>query len=229
MSVVVRGILILALGVALLAVPPIRGIVAEVSALLTTSDLDPLRNYLRGYGPWAPAASVGLMLLQSLLVPLPAFPIIYANGLLFGALWGGLLSWGSAQAAAAACFGLAHWLGRPAVERLVSRPALDWCDRFLARYGPYAVFLARLTPVVSFDLVSYAAGLTPMSFWAFAVATAFGAAPAIFLYAALGDAGLWSPSGLLPALGAVALLTLLGFLLRRRHPGDRRGPESRRS
>jgi uncharacterized membrane protein YdjX (TVP38/TMEM64 family) len=48
------------------------------------------------------------------------------------------------------------------------------------------VFASRLLPFVSFDLVSYAAGLTVLSWWRFAVATLAGIVPASFLLAHFG-------------------------------------------
>ncbi len=48
------------------------------------------------------------------------------------------------------------------------------------------VFASRLLPFISFDLVSYAAGLTVLSFWRFAVATLAGILPASFLLAHFG-------------------------------------------
>ena len=48
------------------------------------------------------------------------------------------------------------------------------------------VFISRLLPFISFDVVSYAAGLTPLSFWRFVVATLAGIIPASFLLAHFG-------------------------------------------
>lgn len=120
------------------------------------------------------------MQVQALVAPLPAFPLMYANGLLFGTLWGGLLSWASILVPAVLCFGL-------------------------------AIFVARLIPLTSFDLLSYAAGLTRMRLGPFCLATGLGMAPAIFLSAAAGDLGVWSPWALgvgLAAIGALAALTM---------------------
>ncbi|MEP7283506.1 MAG: VTT domain-containing protein [Rubrivivax sp.] len=47
------------------------------------------------------------------------------------------------------------------------------------------VFFSRLLPFLSFDLVSYAAGMTVLEFWRFAVATLAGIAPTSFLLAHL--------------------------------------------
>ena len=155
--------------------------------LLWAGDLGGVREHLRGFGPWAPIVAFALIQIQALLAPLPSFPLIYANGLLFGTLWGGLLSWVSVLVSAALCFGLARCWGRPVVERIVSPAALRRADALFARRGTLAVLLARLLPLTAFDLVSYAAGLTPMRLAPFLVATAIGMTPATFLMAWAGD------------------------------------------
>ena len=50
-----------------------------------------------------------------------------------------------------------------------------------------AVFATRLMPFLSFDVVSYAAGLSPLKPWRFAIATLLGVLPASFLLAHFGD------------------------------------------
>lgn len=49
------------------------------------------------------------------------------------------------------------------------------------------VFVSRLLPFISFDIVSYAAGLTVLSFWRFALATLAGIVPMSFLLAHFGE------------------------------------------
>lgn len=49
------------------------------------------------------------------------------------------------------------------------------------------VFGSRLVPFISFDAVSYAAGLTPLTFWRFALATLAGVVPISFLLAYFGE------------------------------------------
>ena len=165
-----------------------------------------MREHLRGFGPWAPVVAFVLIQLQAVLAPLPSFPVVYANGLLFGTLWGGLLSWVSVLVSAALCFGLARWGGRPLVERLVSPSALRRADALFARHGALAVLLARLLPVTAFDLLSYAAGLTPMRLLPFLVATGIGMTPATLLTAWAGDHGGGASGPLIGwALGIAAL------------------------
>lgn len=75
------------------------------------------------------------------------------------------------------------------------------------------VFATRLMPFVSFDAVSYAAGLTPLAFWRFAVATLVGVAPASFVLAHFGAEMLSAEARRIElaalALGVVVLLPVL--------------------
>jgi uncharacterized membrane protein YdjX (TVP38/TMEM64 family) len=96
----------------------------------------------------------------------------------------------------------------------VSTCALEWADRSVLRFGPYAIFFARLIPLTAFDLLSYAAGLTPMRLLPFSLATGLRMAPAIFLSAAAGDAGIRSPWALVAGLLGIAVLAGAAALCR---------------
>lgn len=209
----VRWTILLGLGAILailyLVLPPFKAQMQRAALLLARADIREVKEYLRGFGPWAPLVSGLLMVFQSVAAPLPAFVITFANGLLFGAWWGTLLSWSSAMVGAAVCFGISRLFGRPVVERLVGRRSLELTDRFFQRYGRYAVLLARLIPVISFDVVSYAAGLTAIGWGEFLLATGLGQLPATVVYSVLGQEmtrtariGLWA------AVGVLALLVL---------------------
>lgn len=180
------GLLILVLGVLYLVVDSFRDEVNRAIRVLTSGDVEAVRDYILSYGAWAPVVSAALMVLQALLTFVPSSILAFANGLAFGAFWGGMLSLVSAAVAAAISFGIAHALGRTVVEAMVGKRSLGSADKWFARYGAYAVLVARLIPVVSFDVVSYAAGLTRMSFLRFLLATTVGMAPATFVYAYLG-------------------------------------------
>jgi uncharacterized membrane protein YdjX (TVP38/TMEM64 family) len=194
-------------GLALLSVSlPLRAGLFHVARLLADGELPGVREHLRGFGPWAPIVAFALIQTQALVAPLPSFPVIYANGLLFGTLWGGLLSWVSVLVSAALCFGLARCWGRPVVERLASPAALRRADALFARHGTLAVLLARLLPLTAFDLLSYAAGLTRMRLAPFLVATAIGMTPATFLMAWAGDMGGASLGALVGGMVGIAAL-----------------------
>jgi uncharacterized membrane protein YdjX (TVP38/TMEM64 family) len=198
------------------AVPGVRTTINAGVAALDPRDIGRLRDFLLGFGPLAPVISFVLMVLQSVAAPLPAFVITIANGLLFGAFWGSLLSWSSAMAGAALCYGIAKALGRPVVERLVGDAPLAKSDSIFERYGTHAVLIARLIPLISFDVVSYAAGLTRMGFVPFMVATGIGQLPATVVYSVLGQNIGSGPQAALWTVSALLSLVVLGLALRGR-------------
>lgn len=126
------------------------------------------------------------MILQSVAAPLPAFVITFANAAIFGWINGAILSWISSMAGATLCFYIAKFLGRDTVEKLTSKFALKSVDKFFDTYGKYTILIARLLPFVSFDLISYAAGLTSMNFISFFIATGIGQLPATIVYSYVG-------------------------------------------
>jgi uncharacterized membrane protein YdjX (TVP38/TMEM64 family) len=182
---------------------------------LSRGDLEGIRDYVRAWGAWGPAMSAFIMMFQSVLAPLPAFVVTIANGFLFGVFWGSILSWSSAMAGAALCFYIARGFGRPAVQRFVSSKAMGRVDGFFARYGNNSILIARLIPVVSFDAVSYMAGLTPIGFWGFFVATGIGQLPATILYSWLGQNVTGMTQFWLYAALSVAALLVLALTVRK--------------
>jgi uncharacterized membrane protein YdjX (TVP38/TMEM64 family) len=169
---------------------------------------------LLSFGPLAAVVSAFLMIFQSIVAPLPAFVITFANGLLFGWVIGAVLSWSSAMLGAILCFYVAKFLGRPVVEKIITKKALQWWDQFFGKYGRHAVFIARLLPIVSFDLVSYAAGVTSISFWQFFWATGLGQLPATILYSYLGQNATSTVKILFFMFTIVIALAVIGIVLR---------------
>ena len=167
-------------------VPNIKNSIDKVVVYLTNLDLEGLKKYILSFGILAPIVSFLLMILQSVAAPLPAFVITFANAAIFGWINGAILSWISSMAGAILCFYIAKFLGRDTVEKLTSKFALKSVDKFFDTYGKYTILIARLLPFVSFDLISYAAGLTSMNFISFFIATGIGQLPATIVYSYVG-------------------------------------------
>ena len=172
----------LILFVCLFILKPVR----EMLSILGMINIEAIKTYILSFGIWAPVISFILMILQSVVAPLPAFIITFANAGLFGWINGALLSWSSSMAGAVLCFFIARLMGRDIVEKLTSKFALKSIDEFFKKHGKYAILIARLLPFISFDIVSYAAGLTSMSFWSFFIATGIGQLPATIIYSYVG-------------------------------------------
>lgn len=167
-------------------VPQVKGKLNQIIGLFAKLDVDAIKGYILSFGIWAPIISFLLMVFQSVAAPLPAFLLTFANAGLFGWVRGALLSWTSAMAGAILCFYIARIYGRNTVEKLTSKFALEEIDGFFEKYGNYAILIARLLPFISFDIVSYAAGLTSMGLWSFLWATGLGQLPATIIYSYVG-------------------------------------------
>ena len=158
----------------------------NIIMLFSAMNMDSIVDYIRSYGVYAGVISFFLMIFQSLAAPLPAFLITFANAAIFGWWQGAVLSWASSMVGAAVCFYIARILGRGAVEKLTSKFAMDSFDGFFKRYGTYTILICRLLPFVSFDYISYGAGLTSIGFLSFFLATGIGQLPATLIYSYVG-------------------------------------------
>lgn len=167
--------------------PPTRDFFGYITGLLSSGDVNAVIDLIRDAGPWAVALSTFLMVFQSLAAPIPAFLITFANAAVFGWVGGAILSWSSAMLAAALCFFIARWLGRDAVALFMSKGALATIDKWFETYGKNAILICRLLPFMSFDYVSYAAGLTGMKFLDFFIWTGIGQLPATIIYSYVGS------------------------------------------
>ena len=79
-------------------------------------------------------------------------------------------------------------------------------ERWAAEQGGPTLLFSRLVPVISFNLINYAAGLTAISWWTFTWATGVGILPLTLLMVLMGD-GIWSGDSnvwLWLVIGAVA-------------------------
>lgn len=210
-NIILATLFLMALGALYFFVPSFAVQVKTAVGILARADIKAMRIYLHSYGLWAPIISMALMVLQALAAPLPAFVITFANAWVFGWVWGAVYSWTGAMIGASICFWIAKVYGRPVVEKMVGKKSLAMSDDFFTRYGRYSVIIARLIPVVPFDIISYAAGLTTIGFWEFFWATGIGQLPATIIYSWLGEN--MSPSAKYAFWAVCAFLVLLFFSL----------------
>ena len=174
-------------------------------------------------GIWGPVVIVTLMAVAVVASPIPSAPIALAAGAAYGHLWGTVQVVIGAELGALIAFSLARILGHDALRRVFG----DRVDAGLLGSQTAltaTVFASRLMPFVSFDMISYAAGLSQLHAWRFALATLAGIVPASFLLAHLGgeaasgDLGraTWAVLG----LGLVTGLPLLWIATRRKTPKE---------
>lgn len=199
--------------------PQSRNYFFELIALFQSLDIDKIKEYILSFGILAPLISFLLMVFQAVLAPLPAFLITFANAALFGWVYGAALSWASAMVGALLCFYIAKFLGRDVVEKLTSKMALESVDAFFQKHGVYAILIARLLPFISFDVVSYAAGLTSMRLRSFLLATGVGQLPATLVYSYAGEMLTGGAKTIVYGLLILFSVSILVYLIKRVYHG----------
>ncbi|MFU0880214.1 TVP38/TMEM64 family protein [Kluyvera cryocrescens] len=219
-----RGLIIIAALAMLLAwlfIPSVASFINHSLSAFLAVDQHGIERFIHSYGSQAAVVSFLLMIFQAIAAPLPAFLITFANASLFGAFWGGLLSWSSAMVGAALCFYIARILGREVVEKLTGKAVLKSVDSFFARYGKHTILVCRLLPFVPFDPVSYAAGLTSLRFRHFILATGLGQLPATIVYSWVGSmltgGTFWFVSGLFILFALTIVIVAAKAFYQERH------------
>ncbi len=201
--------LIAAAALLYLCVPAVKNTVNTATSVLGSANVDAVIEYIRSFGGYAVAVSFCLMVFSSVLAPLPAFLITVSNAAIFGWWQGALLSWSSAMVGSGLCFLIARALGRDVVEKFAGKGALASVEGYFEKYGSKTILVCRLLPFVSFDAVSYFAGLTPIKFWPFFIATGVGQLPATIVYSYVG--GMLSGGARLLVTGLLCLFGLAIF------------------
>ena len=152
--------------------------------LLLGGDVDAVQSAVASTGAWGPVVYVLLHVVLTL-VPVSKNLLSGVAGALFGLAGGIAISWVASMLSALVGFAIARRLGREAVAELTG-PRIDRAEEIMRQQGVAAVIVARLTPVLPFTIVNYAAGVSAVSLRDFLVGTAVGIVPGTVGYAALG-------------------------------------------
>ncbi len=189
-------------------------------------DVAGIEQWTRQLGIWAPLGHVVLFATGTVLFA-PGAILGLVGGALFGPFWGTLLNLAGATIGATAAFLVARYVAAdwvrtkagPRIERLISGvEAEGW--RFVA--------LMRLVPLVPFNLLNYALGLTRILLSQYVLASLVAMAPGTLAFTWLGHAGRRALDGDTAAIryGLLALGLLAAIAFVPRIVGRLRGDET---
>ena len=183
-------------------------------------DVGAIETWLRGFGAWAPAGFVLIYAAGTVLFFSGAL-LSLAGGALFGPVWGTVWNLLGATLGATLAFLIARSLGADWVAQRLGGRLRRLVDG-VAEEGWRFVALMRLVPLVPFNLLNYALGLTRISLSTYVLASAVCMLPGAIAYTWLGYAGRSAAAGdssalryALPALGVLAMIAFLPRLFRR--------------
>jgi uncharacterized membrane protein YdjX (TVP38/TMEM64 family) len=138
-------------------------------------------EWVAGLGRWGPVVFIAGYVLATVAL-VPGALLTLAAGALFGLVRGVAYVFAGATVGASAAFLVARYGARGAVERRLAGDArFAAIDGAVGRSGLRIVLLLRLSPVLPFNLLNYALGLTQVRFRDFLLASV-GMLPGTLLY-----------------------------------------------
>jgi uncharacterized membrane protein YdjX (TVP38/TMEM64 family) len=141
--------------------------------------------HIQSLGPAAPVAFIAIYALAVVSL-IPASLLTIAGGAVFGLIRGVIYALIGATLGSTGAFLLGRYVARRLVERkLDAMPRFVAIERAVSARGRRIVFLLRLSPLVPFNFLNYALGLTTISVWDFVFAS-LGTIPGAFVYAYAG-------------------------------------------
>lgn len=168
--------------------------------------LKSLKSFFDGFGVYAPLVYLAFVTVEVVIAPIPGLMLYAPGGILFGGFLGGTLALtGNVLGAGIAC-ALTRTLGTTWLSRFFETNQLEKTQSLIERRGGWIVFLLRLNPLTSSDLVSYAAGFTRIPVSKVMAATAVGMAPLCYAQAWLAEGLLTSFPWLLYPLAAACVV-----------------------
>jgi len=137
-------------------------------------------------GPWGPLLYMAVIALSVVVSQIPGAPLALVAGALWSPLLAGLYTVIGGFSGAMIAYALGKTVGQPLVKALTGKTVSFSTEHGEKTLG-WLIFITRLVPVFSFDLVSYGAGMAGLSLPLYAGATLFGMVPSTMLLTFAGD------------------------------------------
>lgn len=170
-------------------------------------DLQAIVMWLKNLGPLA-YLGFYLLITLSVLSPVPDSILTIVGAYLFGPFIGGGLSFLGAVTGAMINFSISRRFGRAYIAKHYPK-SIERIDKFSHKLGWQSVIVARVVPSVTFDIVSYAAGISIMPARTYFLATSAGMLPQAYLTTALG----LSFSNSNPIISIILIVTVIAAVI----------------
>ena len=172
-----------------------------------------IRQFFQSFGQTAPLVYLLCVTIEVIIAPLPGLMLYAPGGFIFGGFKGGLLSLLGNTLGSGVCCAALRSLKSGWMRKYFSEHKIASIQEQLEVNGVWLIFLLRVNPLTSSDIVSYAAGLTRIPIWKVMTATAFGMAPLCFAQAYFAEDVMRRYPWLLYPLIGFCIIYLLVFIL----------------
>ncbi len=169
-----------------------------------------LQGLVQSSGVYGPLALIAVICFTSVSITIPSTPIFILAGAIYGAKLATIYCLIGVFIGASFAFWVARIFRKPIINLLGEHAQV--LERFQQKYVMIVLFITRVVPIFSFEVMSYAAGLTSISYWQFLLAT-LGTLGSIFLLTSVGAAGasfaFGDAGGILPIVTALVMVLML--------------------
>ena len=159
----------------------------HMTGLLARGDIQETAAYIASFGSWAVVFSFLLTLFVNALGFPPAIIFSTANTLIFGIVWGIVLSVVAETVGVAFSFLLLRFFFRDAAEKIISRnKALSNIDKYSGKRGFVVMLIARMVPYFPSIMLNALGALSAMRFTDYVIASFVGKFPSTGIEAIIG-------------------------------------------
>lgn len=190
--------------------------VIAIVAIHYRAQLNPvsIKATINHFGIWAPIIFILIYAIGTVCF-LPGAILTLSGGLLFGPVWGTIYNLTGAVIGATGAFIIARYFAGEWVSRKTGNK-LKPLMHGIANEGWRFVAVTRLIPIIPFNLLNYALGLTRIRLSHYIIASTIFMLPGCFAYTYLGYVGAAAAEGskglVQKILIAVSLLIIVGLL-----------------
>jgi uncharacterized membrane protein YdjX (TVP38/TMEM64 family) len=161
--------------------------ISHKTGIMKELSIDSLKVFILSKGWIAPLIFLLLYILTSISFLLPSALLSIVSGALWGPVLGPVITISAAVVSAIFPFYIARALGNSFMDKIFkSNASLNICDRFISKNGFEVVFVMRLIPFISWDMVNYGAGLCNIKFRDYMLGTLLGTIPGSVAYNIIG-------------------------------------------
>jgi len=144
-----------------------------------------LRDFIQSFGKLAVLAYIIAYALNTISIMPPIAALSLTAGLAFGAGWGALYLMLGAMIGTTATFMIARYFGRALIEKML-KGRFKGLDEKFANNGFMTILFFRVIPLVPYEVLNYAGGLSSIKFREYFLATLLGLVPGVVIAAFFG-------------------------------------------
>ncbi len=174
------------------------------------------RTFIESLGVGGYFVVIGYTVLSHVFAPLAGTPGVLLSITIYGLQVGILLLYIAGLISAVVNFWISRKFGRQLVTQFVGKRSMREIDAFTAIEGKKVLFISRLFGISIFEFISYAAGLTNVSFKDyFAITALVSIVPNAIAYVLLRDLDFYSETGILIWIGLLLVAgVIFGFFVK---------------